>query len=103
LHYKLPLFGYRVKDFTYITDANFISGEELQKIKGSKILVLNALQKASHISHFNLSQAIELAQEVGAEKTFFTHISHNLGTHQKVSAELPDNIFLAYDGLKVRL
>jgi phosphoribosyl 1,2-cyclic phosphate phosphodiesterase len=103
LHYKLPLFGYRIKDFTYITDANYISDVELEKVKGSKVLVLNALQKAAHISHFNLEQAIELAQKIGAQKTFFTHISHNLGMHHKVSRELPENIFLAYDGLKITI
>jgi phosphoribosyl 1,2-cyclic phosphate phosphodiesterase len=103
LHYKLPLFGYRIKDFTYITDANYISKEEIEKIKGTKVLVLNALQKASHISHFNLEQAIEMAQIIGAERTYFTHISHTLGAHQKVSLELPEKIFLSYDGLKVKI
>jgi phosphoribosyl 1,2-cyclic phosphate phosphodiesterase len=103
LHYKLPLYGYRINDFTYITDANYISDEELEKIKGTKVLVLNALQKAAHISHFNLEQAIELAKRVGAKKTYFTHISHSLGQHNKVSHELPENIFLAFDGLKVTI
>lgn len=103
LHYKLPVFGFRIGDFTYITDANYISEEEKEKIKGSKTLVLNALRKEKHISHFTLEEAIELAQEIGADKTYFTHISHQLGLHENVSKELPDGIELAYDGLKVSL
>ncbi len=90
-------------DFTYITDASFISEEEQQKIKGTKILVLNALRKEKHISHFNLDEAIAMAERIGAEKTFFTHISHQMGLHDVVSAQLPKNIFLAYDGLKVEV
>jgi phosphoribosyl 1,2-cyclic phosphate phosphodiesterase len=101
LHYKLPVFGFRVHDFVYITDANFISEEELQKVKGAKVLILNALQLTPHISHFTLNEAIDLAQKVGAEKTYFTHISHKLGRHQEIEKELPDGIFLAYDGLKI--
>jgi len=103
LHYKLPVFGFRIGDFTYITDANYISEAEKEKIKGSKTLVLNALRKEKHISHFTLEEAIELAQEIGADKTYFTHISHQLGLHERVSKELPDGIELAYDGLKISL
>ncbi len=101
MHYKLPVFGFRIKDFTYITDANYISEEEKKKIKGTRILVLNALQQQEHISHFTLKEAIALAQEFGAEATYFTHISHKLGLHREVSEGLPEGIFLAYDGLKV--
>ncbi len=103
LHYKLPVFGFRIKDFTYITDANYISEKEIEKIKGSKILVLNALQKKDHISHFTLDQAIDIAQIVNAEKTYFTHISHNLGKHRDVEKELPKNCELAFDGLKLHI
>ncbi|MEM7549090.1 MAG: MBL fold metallo-hydrolase [Bacteroidota bacterium] len=103
LHYKLPVFGFRIKDFTYITDANYISPEEKEKTKGSKVLVVNALQKTEHISHFTLAEAIELAEEVKAEKTYFTHISHRMGLHSDVSKELPENMFLAYDGQQVKL
>ena len=103
MHHKLPVFGYRLNDFAYITDANYIDEKELQKLEGVKILVLNALQKTPHISHFTLDEAIEVAQKVGAERTFFTHISHKLGTHKEVSSELPGNIYLAYDGLKIHL
>jgi phosphoribosyl 1,2-cyclic phosphate phosphodiesterase len=103
LHYKLPVFGFRIKDFTYITDANYISPSELEKIKGSKILVLNALQKKEHISHFTLEQAIEIANIVQAEQTYFTHISHSLGKHREVEKELPSNCQLGFDGLKIHI
>ena len=103
LHYKLKVFGFRIQDFTYITDANYISETEIEKIKGSKIFVLNALQKAPHISHFTLDQAIDLAKKVDAEKTYFTHISHKLGLHATVEKELPDGVFLAYDGLSLEI
>lgn len=101
MHYRMPVMGFRINDFTYITDAKTISDQEKEKIRGSKILVLNALRKESHISHFTLEEAIALALEIGAEQTYFTHISHQLGTHDEVSKELPKNIFLAYDGLKI--
>ncbi|MFN0031655.1 MAG: MBL fold metallo-hydrolase [Flavobacteriales bacterium] len=103
MHMKLKVFGYRVGDFTYITDANYISETEKEKIKGSRILVLNALRKQEHPSHFNLQQAIELAQEIGAEKSYFTHISHQLGLHAEVAQELPAHMMLAYDGLKIEM
>ena len=101
MHHKLPVFGFRIGDISYITDANFISESEKEKIKGSKIVVLNALQKSSHLSHFTLTQAIELAQELKAEKTYFTHMSHTLGKHDTINKELPNGIELAYDGLTI--
>lgn len=100
LHYKLPVLGFRFGDFTYITDANYISPEEKEKIKGSKVLVLNALRKEPHYSHFNLEEAIHLVQELKVEKAYFTHISHHLGFHNEVEKELPPNCFLGYDGLQ---
>ena len=103
LHYKLPVLGFRIHDFTYITDAKTISEAEAEKIKGSKILVINALQKEKHISHFTLSEALAFAQKIGAEQTYFTHISHRLGKYQDVSTELPENIYLAYDGLQLEI
>ncbi|MDB4924614.1 MBL fold metallo-hydrolase [Mucilaginibacter sp.] len=103
MHYKLPVLGFRINDFTYITDAKTISEAEKQKIKGSKILVINALQKQTHISHFTLDEAIAFAREMGTEKTYFTHISHRLGKHQDIAAELPDGIELAYDGLQLAI
>lgn len=103
MHYRMPVLGFRIEDFTYITDANFISEEEKEKIHGSKVLVLNALRKDLHISHFNLDQAIKLVQELKPEAAYFTHISHLLGKHEEVSAELPENIHLAFDGLCLEL
>lgn len=103
LHHKLPVFGFRVKDFTYITDANYIADEEMEKIYGSKILVLNALRLKSHISHFTLEEAVQLIEKINPEKAYLTHISHQMGIHSKAEKLLPENIHLAYDGLKVNL
>ncbi len=103
MHYKLPVLGFRIGDFTYITDAKTIAPAEIKKIKGSKILVVNALQKQSHISHFTFDEAIAFARTIGAGKTYFTHISHRLGKHHVISEELPDDIELAYDSLQLHL
>lgn len=103
LHYKLPVLGFRIRDFSYITDANFIPDSTLALLEGSEILVLNALQKDPHISHFTLDQAIEQAQKIGAQKTYFTHISHKLGLHHEVEQALPEGIFLAFDGMELTL
>ncbi|QXV65138.1 MBL fold metallo-hydrolase [Mucilaginibacter sp. 21P] len=103
MHYKLAVLGFRLRDFTYITDAKTVSDTEKKKIKGSKILVINALQKENHISHFTLDEAIAFAKEIGAEKTYFTHISHRLGKHADVNPLLPAGIELAYDGLKIEI
>ncbi|NQZ78180.1 MAG: MBL fold metallo-hydrolase [Ekhidna sp.] len=103
MHHKLPVYGFRFDDFTYITDANFISEKEKKKIKGSKILVLNALQKEDHISHFTLAEALALMEELQPEKGYLTHISHRLGLHRDISSELPDNIKLAWDGLSITI
>ncbi len=99
MHYKLPVLGFRIGDFTYITDAKTISEQEKKKIRGTKILVINALQIEKHISHFTFTEAIAFAKEIGAEKTYFTHISHRLGRHESILELLPTNITLAYDGL----
>ncbi len=99
MHYKLPILGFRIGDFTYITDAKTVSEQEKEKIKGSKILIVNALQREKHISHFTLEEAINFAQEIGAEETYFTHISHRLGRHDDINRELPEGMALAYDGL----
>jgi phosphoribosyl 1,2-cyclic phosphate phosphodiesterase len=101
MHHKLPVLGFRIGDFTYITDAKTVSETEKQKIRGSKVLVLNALQKESHISHFTLDEAISFAQGIGAEKTYLTHISHKLGKHADIAKQLPQGIELAYDGLVI--
>lgn len=101
MHYKLPVLGFRIKDFTYITDAKTVSEDEFRKIEGSKTLVINALQKQDHISHFTLEEAIKFSEKVNAEVTYFTHISHRLGKHDDVLKDLPPNIKLAYDGLEI--
>lgn len=103
MHHKLPVYGYRIGDFTYLTDLNYISETELEKVMGTRILMLDALQRDPHISHFTLDQAVALAQRVGAEQTYFTHISHKLGLHREVEAELPPGIRLGYDTLQLRL
>lgn len=101
MHYRLPVLGFRIGDFTYITDAKTVAPEELEKIKGTKVLVINALQKQPHISHFTFDEAIAFAQQIGAQKTYLTHISHRLGKYTDVQQELPEGIELAYDGLKI--
>lgn len=103
MHYRLPILGYRIGDITYITDANYISEVEKDKIRGSKILVLNALRQETHISHFSLREAIALAQELEIPQTFLTHISHQLGKYSDIEPTLPVGINLAYDGLQVIL
>ena len=98
----MPVLGFRFKDFTYITDANSIDEEEKAKIRGSKALVLNALRKTEHISHFTLNQAIALSQELEIENTYLIHLSHQMGKHVDVEKELPKGIHIAYDGLKLQ-
>jgi phosphoribosyl 1,2-cyclic phosphate phosphodiesterase len=102
-HIKMPVLGFRMGNFTYITDANKIEEEELQKIIGSKILVLNALRKEKHISHFNLGEAVALAQHLQIPQTYFTHLSHQMGLHNEVSAALPEGICLGWDGLELEV
>jgi phosphoribosyl 1,2-cyclic phosphate phosphodiesterase len=100
-HHRMPVLGFRIGDFTYITDANRIEEEEKQKIRGSHTLVLNALRKQKHISHFTLGEAVALATELEVPNVYFTHISHQLGTHIQINAELQPNMQLAYDGLEL--
>lgn len=102
-HYQLPVFGFRVGDFCYITDANQIPEAEKEKIAGSKVMVLNALQKEEHVSHFNLEEALQVIEELKPEKAFLTHISHKMGRHSEVENLLPQNVSIAYDGLTVTL
>lgn len=103
MHMFMKVLGFRIGDFTYITDANYISDEEKMKIKGSRILVLNALRQQKHPSHFNLEEAISLANELGAETTYLTHISHQLGLHSAIEKTLPSNVKLAFDGLQIEV
>ena len=102
-HHKMPVYGYRFGDFTYITDANRIEPEQLEKIRGSKVLVLNALRKEDHISHFTLQGAIDIAMELNIPEVYFTHISHQLGLNDAINQELPPHIKLAYDGQTISL
>lgn len=101
LHYKLPVLGFRIDSFCYITDMNYISEEEKSKMRNLDVLVLNALRRESHISHFTLDEALDLVKELNPKEAYFTHISHQLGKHDIVSKELPENVFLAYDNLKL--
>lgn len=103
MHYQLPVLGFRVGDLTYITDAKTISEAEKDKIRGTRVLVLNALQHKQHISHFTLEEALAMVEELQPEQTYLTHISHSLGLHRDVEPTLPSNVALAYDGLTVHL
>jgi len=102
-HLKMPVYGFRFGDFTYITDANRIDDEEKEKIRGSKTIVLNALRKEKHISHYALDEAIELVQELKIPEAYFTHISHQLGKHEEIEKTLPQGIHLGYDGLVMHI
>ena len=98
-HLKMPVLGFRFSNFTYITDANKIEPQEKQKILGSEVLVLNTLRKERHISHFSLTEAVQLAQELQIPRTFCTHMSHQMGRHEDINKELPGGVELSYDGL----
>lgn len=103
MHHLLPVLGYRIQDFTYITDANYISEPEIEKIKGTKVLVLNALQQTSHLSHFTLAEALEMIEIINPEIAYLTHLSHTMGLHAEVQKTLPHNVKIAYDGLKIKM
>jgi phosphoribosyl 1,2-cyclic phosphate phosphodiesterase len=92
-----------VGDLTYITDTSRIPEEEIQKISGSRILIINALRKEKHISHFNLEEALSVINEVKPEKAFLTHLSHTFGKHVDIQNELPENVFVGFDGLKISI
>lgn len=103
LHYKLPILGYRIGHFAYLTDANHIPKESWPKLEGVEVLVINALRKEEHLSHFTLGEALNVIKHVNPTAAYITHISHQMGFHADVQKELPKNVFLAYDGLKVNL
>ncbi|WP_339610638.1 MBL fold metallo-hydrolase [uncultured Planktosalinus sp.] len=103
MHNRLPVLGFRIEDFTYITDAKTIKEEELAKVRGTKVLVLNALRQEAHYSHFNLEEAIKLIKTIAPERAYLTHISHLMGFHKEVQNTLPENVFLAYDGLQITI
>ena len=103
LHSELPVLGFRIDGFTYLTDVKTISEEEIEKVKGTKVLVINALREEPHHSHLSLSEALLLIEKIKPEKAYLTHISHLLGFHDEVEKRLPENVFLAYDTLKINL
>ena len=102
-HMKMPVYGFRFGSFTYITDANRIDESEKEKVWGSQVIVVNALRKERHISHYNLDEAIALVEELRVPKAYFTHISHQLGLHEEVESRLPEGMHLGYDGLVVEM
>lgn len=102
-HYKLQVFGFRFGDFAYLTDMKTIAEEEAQKLKGVKILVVNALREKEHLSHFNVAEALAFIEKIQPEKAYLTHISHYLGFHDEVQQKLPNNVYLAYDNLVLEL
>jgi len=103
LHYKLPVLGYRVNDVTYITDFNFIDEKEKEKIKNCKILIINALRKEKHISHFTLGEALQIIDDVKPEKAYITHVSHQMGRYDDIQDNLPSNVEFAYDELSIEI
>jgi phosphoribosyl 1,2-cyclic phosphate phosphodiesterase len=102
MHLRLPVTGFRIGNFSYITDANHIPESTLELLKGTSVLVLNALQIAEHLSHFNLEQALQMIDIIKPQRAYLTHISHKLGLHSKVEKLLPSNVQLAYDGLEIQ-
>ncbi len=102
-HNRLQVFGYRFGEFVYLTDVKRVEEEEIKKMKGAEVLVVNALREEAHHSHFNLEEALEFAELVGAKKTYFTHISHLMGFHDEVEKKLPKNVHLAYDNLQLKI
>ncbi|MBW2962791.1 MBL fold metallo-hydrolase [Mesonia aestuariivivens] len=102
-HHKLQVYAFRFHDFAYVTDAKTITEEEVEKLKGVKVLTVNALRKETHLAHFNLDEALAFIKKVNPEKAYLTHISHLLGFHAEVEKELPENVFLAYDNLKIKI
>lgn len=103
MHYKMPVLGFRLGDFTYITDAKTISKHERDKVRGTKVLMVNALHRSEHLSHFNLDEAMEFINDVRPEVAYLTHISHLFGTEKEIERDLPANVHLAYDGMKISI
>ena len=103
MHKDMPILGYRMERFAYVTDANYIAPTELDKIKGMDVLVINALRQEKHFSHFSLAEALEVIEILKPRKAYLTHMSHEMGFYDEVSRNLPENVFLAYDGLTVEI
>ena len=101
MHYQMPVLGFRIGGIAYLTDFNFIADTELEKIKGAEILVINALRREHHISHFTLDEALHIRELAQPRYTYFTHISDQMGRYAQINRELPDNCYFAYDGLVV--
>ena len=99
MHRELPVLGFRIGDFTYITDANYIAPEEQEKIKGSKVLILNALRREPHPTHFTVEQALAMVESLAVPEAYFIHFSHQIGLHNEVEAQMPKGVKLAYDGM----
>lgn len=102
-HYKLPVFGFRFAKIAYVTDVNRMEAAEIEKLRGLDVLILNALRKEDHISHYNLGQALEIIAEVKPKKAYLTHLSHQMGFFDEVQNNLPENVFLSYDGLQIEV
>ncbi|HBY69464.1 MAG TPA: MBL fold metallo-hydrolase, partial [Flavobacteriaceae bacterium] len=103
MHHTLPVLGFHIDGFTYLTDVKTISEEEVEKVKGTKVLVVNALREKEHYSHFNLEEALDFIKKIKPERAYLTHISHLMGFHEEASKNLPENVFMAYDGLKIKI
>ena len=103
MHMKLPVLGFRINNFAYLTDVKTIQKEELEKLKNLDVLVINALRFDPHPTHLNVDEAIEIINQINPKTTYFTHISHNMGFHEEVCEKLPANVSLAYDGLVIEL
>ena len=101
MHWNLPIFGFRIGDFAYVTDASYVSDESISRLQGVKYLVVDALRREKHLSHFNVEDALEFASKISPEKVYFTHIGHQMGRYDDINPTLPHNVMLAYDGLCV--
>ena len=101
MHHKLPVLAFRVDDFAYVTDANYIAPKEFEKLKGVKYLIINALRIESHMSHFNLEEALEIIALINPQKAWLTHLSHLMGKHQDIEKLLPENVEIAFDGQEI--
>ena len=102
-HNRLQVFGYRIGDFAYLTDVKTVQPEEMQRLEGVEVLVVNALRQEAHHSHFNLEEALEFIRQVRPARAYLTHISHTMGFHAEVEAGLPENVHLAYDDLTLTI
>jgi len=103
MHYRLPIMGYRIGDFAYLTDVKFIPEEEYQKLQGLDTLVITALREQEHIAHMSLQESLKTIERIAPKKSYLTHMSHQIGLHRKVQESLPENVFLSYDGLEIEV